>query len=349
MSLPRYVWQPTSAEIAAAAGIPIDEVERFDHNTSPFPTRWAVDVVAAAASGLNEYPAASYATLRAGAAAVRGVDPAWIVPGAGVDELILLAARAFLAPGDTSAAAEPTYPLYRIATAQAGAVWAPVQSAPPGFAFPAAEVAGASRTAAVTWLCIPANPVGNRPAPAEVEAVLAAAGGVVVVDAAYAEFADDDWRDVVARRHNVLALHTLSKAYGIGGARVGYAVGHADLIAALDGVRPPGSLSSLSVQVAIAALADPQRMQRTVAELSARRAELASRLGALGLRVLPSEANFLLCEVGPHAHLVEDKLLAEGLVVRKFATTGPLADYLRFTIRTDRAHDRLIDALERSL
>jgi histidinol-phosphate/aromatic aminotransferase/cobyric acid decarboxylase-like protein len=90
-------------------------------------------------------------------------------------------------------------------------------------------------------------------------------------------------------------------------------------------------------------------MQRTVAELSARRAELASRLGALGLRVLPSEANFLLCEVGPHAHLVEDKLLAEGLVVRKFATTGPLADYLRFTIRTDRAHDRLIDALERSL
>ena len=90
-------------------------------------------------------------------------------------------------------------------------------------------------------------------------------------------------------------------------------------------------------------------MRDTVASLTRGRAELAPRLAAFGFRVLPSEANFLLCEVGPEALRIQAKLMADGLVVRKFPADGPLADYLRFTIRSPHAHDRLIDALERSL
>jgi histidinol-phosphate aminotransferase len=348
-SLPTYQWQPTTAEIAAAAGIPEDQVERFDHNTSPLPTPWAADVVAAASGGLNEYPGASYRPLRQAVATAVGSDPERVAVGAGADELILLAARAFLAPSAAAVAATPTYTLYRIATAQVRARFVAVAAAPPDFAFPAAGVIDAARDADLTWMCIPANPVGNRPSPDEIEAVIAATDGVVVIDAAYAEFAGDSWRTAAERCHNLLVLHTLSKAYGIGGARVGYGLGHPDLVSAIDAVRPPGSLSTLSVELAIAALAAPDRMRDTVASLSEGRAALAPRLAALGFRVLPSQANFLLCEVGPAAHRLQAKLMEEGLVVRKFPADGPLAEYLRFTIRSPHAHDRLIDALERSL
>jgi histidinol-phosphate aminotransferase len=348
-SLPTYQWQPTTAEIAAAAGIPEDQVERFDHNTSPLPTLWAADVVGKASAALNEYPGASYRPLREAVATAVGTEPERVAVGAGADELILLAARAFLSSSTAAVAATPTYTLYRIATAQVGARFVGVGAAPPDFAFPADEVIDAARDAHLTWMCIPANPVGNRPAPDEIDAVIAATDGVVVIDAAYAEFAGDSWVAAADRHHNLLVLHTMSKAYGIGGARVGYGLGHPDLIGAIDAVRPPGSLSTLSVELAIAALAAPDRMRDTVTSLTQSRVELAPRLAALGFRVLPSEANFLLCDVGPDARALQERLMAEGLVVRRFPADGPLANYLRFTIRSPHAHDRLIDALERSL
>jgi histidinol-phosphate aminotransferase len=278
-----------------------------------------------------------------------GIEPDHVVPGAGADELILLAARAFLTPGETSVAATPTYPLYAIATAQVRGRFIGAPASAPDFAYPADAVIDAARDAEITWMCIPANPIGNRPNAETVHAVIAATDGIVIVDAAYAEFGGDAWTDAVERHHNLMVLHTMSKAYGLAAARVGYALAHPDLIAAIDGVRPPGSLTSMSVELAVAALADPARRDATVEALVGLRGELASRLEALGLRVLPSEANFLLCEVGPHASDVQAALMAEGLVVRRFPADGPLADYLRFTVRTPHAHDRLIDALERSL
>ena len=349
MSFPTYQWQPTTAEIAAAAGIPLADVERFDHNTSPTPTSWAVDIVARHATQLNEYPAASYASLRSSVATAKGLEPEQVVPGAGADELILLAARALLPPGGRAVLTTPTYPLYAIATAQAHSSLASVPAAAPNFDFPADDVILAARDADVVWLCVPSNPIGNRPADTHIEAVITATDGTVVIDAAYAEFCNDDWPSWVDRFHNLLVLHTLSKAYGIAGTRVGYALGHPDLIGAIDAVRPPGSISSLSVDVALAALAHPERMRRQVSDIGVGRDDLAARLEGLGLRALPTRTNFVLCEVGATAHALQQTLMADGLVVRKFAADGPLADYLRFTVRSPSAHDRLIDALKRSL
>jgi len=349
MSYPTYQWQPTTAEIAAAAGIPVTAVERFDHNTSPMPTPWAVDVVARPSAALNEYPAASYAPLRDALAAAAGLEPEQVVPGAGADELILLAARALLRPGQGAVLAAPTYPLYAIATAQAHGNLVAVPAAAPDFDFPTDDVIAAARDAELVWLCVPSNPIGNRPADSDIETVIAATNGTVVIDAAYSEFCSADWAGWVDRFQNLLVLHTFSKAYGIAGTRVGYALGHPDLIAAIDGVRPPGSISSLSVDVALAALADPERMRQQVAAIAAGRTDLAARLEELGLRTLPTHTNFVLCEVGPSAHALQQTLIEEGLVVRKFAPDGPLADYLRFTVRSPSANARLIDALRRSM
>ncbi|MCP4305331.1 MAG: histidinol-phosphate aminotransferase family protein [bacterium] len=349
MKAPRYKWQPTTAEIAAAAGMAPEEVERFDHNTSATPTPWAVEKAALSLSGLNEYPAANYRTLRDAASMVSGLDPEQIVPGAGADELILLCGRAFLDRGDTALATTPTYPLYEIATLQAGAVLQPVPASPPDFEFPVDDVVRAARDADLVWLCAPSNPIGNAVSDDAVDAVIAATDGLVVIDAAYAEFSGTDWSVRVARHHNVIVLRTLSKAYGIAGARVGYAMAHPDLIAAIDGIRPPGSISSVSVELGIAALENPQSMRATVATVQELREELTLSLASLGLRALPSQTNFVLCEVGARAASIAEQLMDEGLVVRKFPSDGPLANYLRFTVRTTSAHTRLISALERYL
>jgi histidinol-phosphate aminotransferase len=224
-----------------------------------------------------------------------------------------------------------------------------IDAQPPDFGFPIDAVIDAARDAEIVWLCVPSNPIGNRPSDEDVAAVIAATDGLVVLDAAYAEFSGDDWAPWFDRYHNLLVLHTLSKAYGLAGARVGYGLGHPDLVAALDGVRPPGSISSLSVVLAVASLGAPDRMQSVVVAITEERVRLAGRLEDVGLRVLPSSTNFLLCEVGPQALSVADELMREGLVARTFPEGSPLASYLRFTVRSSQAHDRLLSALQRRL
>ena len=346
MKAPRYKWQPTTAEIATAAGISPEEVERFDHNTSPFAADWAAGV-AGSLPQVNEYPAATYRSLREAAATLSGLEPEQIVPGAGADELILLAARAFLSRGDTASAATPTYPLYEIATIQAGAVFQSVPASPPDFAFPEDALVRAARDSDVVWICAPSNPIGNAVADDAVDAVIAATDGLVVIDAAYAEFSGTDWARRIDRHHNVMVLRTLSKAFGIAGARVGYAMAHPDLINAIDGIRPPGSISSVSVALGVEALGREDEMRATVAEITSLREELAAGVAALGFRVLPSLTNFVLCEVGEEAHSLAARLMGDGLVVRKFPSPGPLANYLRFTVRSSAAQQRLIHHLER--
>ncbi|MGD2052244.1 MAG: aminotransferase class I/II-fold pyridoxal phosphate-dependent enzyme, partial [Acidimicrobiia bacterium] len=272
-----------------------------------------------------------------------------IVPGAGVDELIILCARAFLTARDRAVAPAPTYSLYRIATAQSGASYEEVSTEAPDFALPVDDVVAAARNADLVWLCAPNNPTGQRIPAEDVAAVVAACDGLVVIDAAYAEFSGDDWAPWIDRHDNVIVLRTLSKAYALAGARVGLAMAHPAIIDALDAIRPPGSLSRLSVDLAVDALTNQDRMRRTVDAIVTERAVLADRLAGLGLRVVPSVTNFLLCEIGPEAHQVADSLMRRALVARTYAAGGPLGDYLRFTVRTAPEHDRLVDTLEQIL
>ncbi|MCP3975025.1 MAG: histidinol-phosphate aminotransferase family protein [bacterium] len=349
MTVPRYKWQPTTLEIAAAAGIDPTEVIRFDHNTTPWPTDWAVEQAAASAASLNEYPGASYLGIRQAAAARHNLEPEQIVPGAGADELILLAARAFLAPGSSAATIAPTYPLYRIACAQVGAKLIEVPAAPPDFTVPMDAIVDAARESNVVWLCVPNNPTSVDMTPAQVETIIAATDGIVIVDAAYAEFVGTEWSESVDRFSNLLVLRTLSKAFALAGARVGYATGHPSLIDQIDGLRPPGSIANLSVELAQTALSRPDMADEIVAALAVARAPLAADLAKLGFRVLPSEVNFLLCEVGPEAEEIATALRMRGLVVRTFPVASGLNNYLRFTVRSEEQNRRLTTTLEEVL
>lgn len=350
MSTPRYKWQPTTKQIAARFGLSEADVVRFDHNTSPFPTSWAATEVPAIASGLNEYPAASYADLRIAAADYLGVSPDNVVPGAGVDEIILMIARAYLGQSRRACAPVPTYPLYEIASLQTGAEFIPVPFDPPGFTFPVRQLGEAAETSDITWLCVPNNPTGIRYPDDMIAQVANEARGLVVIDAAYAEFAGDHWAPWIERFDNIIVTQTMSKAFGLAGARVGFAISTPAVIDRLDGIRPPGSISTISARLGEAALRTPQRVERHVARLLRQRTWLEDALGELGIAIVPgSKANFIMCEFGPQAHALADDLMTEGLVVRKFPADGPLSHFLRFTVRSREQNDRLISALRRRL
>ncbi len=348
MTAPRYKWQPTTAEIAECYNLDVQDVIRFDHNTSPFSTDWAPSIVAPMARRLNEYPGASYREIRRAAAEYLGIDEDMVVPGAGIDEIIGLVGRAFLGRGMRATAVTPTYPMYEIESAQRQTEFIAVQYGP-GFEYPADAFGEAAQTSDVTWLCVPNNPTGDRIPDETVASIIEQARGVVVIDAAYAEFSDDMWAPWIDRYDNLIVAYTMSKAFGLAGLRVGYSVSAPKIADQLDAVRPPGSISSMSVELAVAALAEPQRMRRRVARLTKERARFADALHQLGIEPRRSCTNFLLTEIGPAAPGIAEQLLTEGLVVRRFPDDHPLAGYLRFTVRAPHENDRLIDALWRQL
>jgi len=295
---------------------------------------------------LNEYPGASYAPLRRSIADYVGTEPGNIVAGAGIDEMIILVARAFGGPGTRSSAAVPTYPLYEIAAEQQHGEFKPVHYETT-LEFPFDGVSRIAESSDITWLCVPNNPTGERIPDAYVAEVVGRARGIVVIDAAYAEFSGDRWAQWVDAYDNLIVLQTLSKAFGLAALRVGYSIASPGVSAMLDAVRPPGSISTLSDRIARHALEDHSRMERYVRFITKERERLSAALASIGFIVYPSTTNFVLCHVGPAASDLAQGLLAKGMVVRSYPPEHPLGDHLRFTVRSQREDDRLVGAISR--
>ena len=304
-----YEWAPSSEELARRAGLDPVHIVRFDANVPPLPPATSRPAaVAGAVARANEYPRGGYPELRAAIAAYAGVDPENVVLGAGADDLLLLAARTFTGPGDTVAVpAPPTYPLYRIAAQLAGA-----------------EV-GDEDDVALTYCCRPNNPTGAlEPLPQ---------ARPLVVDEAYIEFAED--RGAAGLLDDgVVVVRTFSKSFGLAGARVGYALAATDVAAELNARQNPAPVATLSVALALAALAEPPDVGPVVAE----RERLASELRGLGYSPLPSRASFLYVPLDePDA--VAERLLAAGCVVRVYP------DAIRVSVRDREDDDLLLAAL----
>ncbi len=308
-----YRWAPSTAEIAAAAGIDQVEVVRFDGNVPAAPSPTArPGAIAAALASTNEYAHGGFPELVAEIAEYAGVGPENVVLGAGADDLILICARSFAGPAEHVAIAEsPTYPLFGIAAQLAGAI------------------VGDDGNAAVTFCCRPNNPTGTlgdlpsaRP---------------LVVDEAYFEYADETAADLI--EDGVVVLRTFSKAFGLAGARVGYALASADTAAELNRRQAPQPISGISAALALAALrAGPPDVNAQVEE----RERCAGLLAEMGLPPLPSRTNFLFVPV-EEPEALGDELQRKGLVVRVFP------DGIRWSIRDREDDDLLLEALARAL
>jgi histidinol-phosphate aminotransferase len=298
---------PSTEWIARYAGIPPEQVVRYDGNTSPAPPRYAsADALTDELARIHTYPHGGYPRIAEAIAAYAGVAAENVVLGAGADDVILLVVRSFAGRGDRVAIAnDPTYPLFRIAVWLAGA-----------------EVG--DEQPALTICCRPNNPTGELGELPEARPLL--------VDEAYFEYAGVTAVDLI--EDGVVVIRTFSKAFGLAGARVGYALAGRDVADELNRRQAPAPISTLSVALALAGLEEPPDVGPIVAE----RERLANELRRIGLDPWPSEANFLYVPL-EGAEEVADRLLRQGLAVRR------LQGAMRITVRDRAGDDRLVEAL----
>jgi histidinol dehydrogenase len=336
-SMQPYEWEPPSARIAQDAGVPEADVIRFDTNTLPWPGAALRDLPVLA---LNEYPDTSYTALTDALHAYTAVPADGITVGAGADEILDMLAKAFIGPQDPVALSRPTYAMFAIVSAVAGGrvIAVPTRD----LRLDLERFLGTARHARLTWLCNPNNPTGELQPVSVVTQLLDASPGIVAVDEAYFEFSHTSAAALIADYPNLVIIRTLSKAFGLAGVRVGYALAGPAISRALRRVRPPGSLSVVSEALAVRALGAQEEMARRVIQIVEARETLRSALAALGLDVLPSAGNFLLVRTGDGAAAA---LLRQGLVVRTFPAGSPLHGFIRITVRTKEANTRLVQAL----
>ncbi|HEU0235725.1 MAG TPA: histidinol-phosphate transaminase [Candidatus Limnocylindrales bacterium] len=355
-----YSWEATDEEVAARYGVPLERILRFDLNTSPAPPTLVDDVLRAGrfVTPLSEYPPSDYRRLVEAAAARYGVGTDELLVGAGADEILDLAGKAFLPPGGVAVIPTPSYAMYRVITEQRGATVADVPRRPGagGFALDPDAVRAAARTASLVWLCSPNNPTGLPEPDGAIAALLddlaadAAADGrpapAVVLDEAYAEFVGRSLADLRFTYPRLVSVRTASKAYAVAGLRVGFAVARPETIALIAPYRPPGSVSTVSVTVVTELLRDDDAYRANVERVERERDRFAAALRTVGWTVWPSVTNFLLVGLGSRerAARVGEGLLRRGLVPRTFGAAHPLADHLRLTIRDRADNERFATA-----
>jgi histidinol-phosphate aminotransferase len=350
-----YTWEPSNAAIAARYGLRPEQILRFDTNTSPGAPEFVAEVLARGSDPpLNEYPDSSYSELTEAAAGYVGVSTGEVIVGAGADEVLDLVAKAFLPAGEGALVPVPTYAMYGVLTAQrAGRIVAVPRLGPAaGYALDVDAVCARLANVSVVWLCSPNNPTGLPESAEALEEVLTAASSVpepplVMVDEAYHEFIGESvvgWRERFA---NLLVVRTMSKAFALPGIRVGFGIGSRDVIARLERVRPPGSISTLSAQLAAEALRRPEWARANVERLTLERGWLAEQLAGAGWTPAPSVTNFLLVRIDDHsaAEAAAERLLQSGIVPRTFGPANPLRGHLRLTVRSRAENERLLEVV----
>ena len=348
LDLEPYHWERSSEQVARAHGLRVEDVVRFDLNTSPYrPAAWDAAMEEARAHGEpNEYFDTGYGELTPLLGAYCGVPADHLVVGAGADEILDIVAKTFLDNGDPVVVSPPTYAMFGIVSVQLGAQ---PREVPLGEGY-APEVDGlleAARGAKILWHCNPNSPTGTQTPPEIVERLVAESGCVVVVDEAYTEFAGWSAVPLVARHPNLVVVRTTSKAFAMAGMRLGWAVAQPDVVELLNRVRPPNSVSMVTARLGAAALRDPASMREHVDAIVGQRAPLVDGLIELGAVVPPSVTNFLLTTWGTpaDAHSLAAWLESRGIVVRNLADHPQVPGSLRISVRTAEQNARLLAAI----
>ena len=325
---------------------------RLDSNEGVLPPQALLAELAGADPELlRRYP--EVAALEATLAARLGVAPERVIVTAGADEAIDRACRAFLEPDRTLLLPDPCFDMFDRCAALAGGTLVPVAWRDGPFPLDGFLERLDARTAVVV-VVTPNNPTGAVATLAQVRRLAAAAPhALLLLDHVYVEYADEDLTPGVLELPNVLVLRTFSKALGLAGCRVGYAVGSPYVIGVLRAAGAPYSVAAPSIALALAQLERGEGALRAhVARIRSERDQLGARLAAAGagLAPQPSQANFLLVECGARAQPIRAALAERGVVVRDFPGRPGLETSLRITLPGNPADfDRLCAALDAAL
>jgi histidinol-phosphate aminotransferase len=346
-------------------GKPISELERelgtsdiikLASNENPYgPSAHALEAMRGALAEVWLYPDGSSHLLKQALAQHLRVARECLSIGNGSNDLLMLLAEAFLTPERSAVYSQYGFAIYPLVIAETGAQALAIPALslesdmPLGHDLEAMAAAVRSDTRLV-FIANPNNPTGTWVAPAVVKRFLerVPASTLVVVDEAYFEYGvghgTQDAVPWLTEHPNLVVLRTFSKAYGLAGARVGYAISHPEVAATLDRLRPTFNVNAIAQAGAVAALADQQHMQRSVARTMRELTRVAQGLEALGLWCAPSATNFLLVRIGPEALTAYERLLRAGVIVRPLVPYG-LAHYLRISIGLPEHNQRLLTSL----
>ncbi|HEY0503843.1 MAG TPA: histidinol-phosphate transaminase [Lysobacter sp.] len=331
-------------------------------NENPYgPSPAAREAIVGQLHALHRYPDPLGADLKRALAARHGVGTAQILLGNGSHELLMQLAQVFAGPGDDVVFSRYGFAVFALATQAAGANRVVVDALPDdhphmplGHDLDAIAAAITPATKLV-YLANPNNPTGTWFGRQAFAAFMAKvpAETIVVMDEAYAEMADADADAATAlpllpTYPNLLLTRTFSKAYGLAGLRVGYLMGAPGLVAVMERLRESFNVNGPALAACEAALGDTAHLQRSCQGNAAERAALTDALRQRGLRVYPSQTNFVLVRFGPRTSRIEADLTARGVVLRPMGGYG-LPECLRITVGNAGENRRLLAALDEVL
>ena len=344
-------------------GKPIEELERefgvhdaikLASNENPLPPSERVQKAIADALGtLNRYPDGSGFYVRQALAKRHDFTQDQVFVGNGSNELIELAVRTFLKPGDEAIVPHPSFVVYPMIVQAAGGIRVMVMLKDYRLDLEAMARAITPMTKMV-FVANPNNPTATMVTADEVEAFMARVPErtIVVFDEAYIEFAMGpdfpNTLDYVKQGRKVIVLRTFSKANSLAGLRIGYGIADADAVSLMNRIRQPFNVNSLAQVAALAALEDENHVLECVRMIEAGRHYLYDEFNNLGVKFVPSRANFILVDVGRSASDIYQRLLKEGVIVRPMTPFG-MESALRVTVGTPQENRRLVKALKKVL
>jgi histidinol-phosphate aminotransferase len=347
--LARYVPGKSIEDVARDLNLDPKGIVKLASNENPRgPGAAVLAAIAAAAQEATRYPDGNGFALKAALSTRLGVDAAQIVLGNGSNDILELAAQAYLRPGDEAIYSQHAFAVYPLATRARGAVGVEVPARDYGHDLARMRAAITPRTR-IVFVANPNNPTGTLVAAAELLDFIASVppGVLVVLDEAYNEYLEPadrcDSVGWIARFPNLLVSRTFSKAYGLAALRIGYGIMDAGIADMLNRVRQPFNVNALAQAAALAALADVSYVDASRALNQMGLAQLAVGFAELGVEFLPSHGNFVLAKVG-NAEQVYQRLLAQGVIVRPVANYG-LPEWLRISVGLTDENDRFLAVL----
>lgn len=348
-TLPVYQPGRPIEEVARELGLPAADIIKLASNENPLgPSPAALAAMQRVLPHLHLYPDGNAFYLKQKLATKVGAEPANLILGNGSNEIIEFLGHALLGPGDEVVVSQYCFAVYPIVTKLFGANLVTVPAKDHGHDLPAMLAAITPRTR-IIFVANPNNPTGTLASRAElVDLVNALPDHVMLaMDEAYLDFLDDpvDLVPLVisGARKNVLLMRTFSKIYGLAGLRIGFGIGHADLITGLERVRQPFNINSLAQAAALAALDDQEHLSRTRAVNRAGLRYLETQFRQMKIRFVPSAANFVLLHVG-EGQRVFTELQKRGVIARPMGGYG-LPEWIRVTVGMQAENERFIKGL----
>jgi histidinol-phosphate aminotransferase len=337
-------------EVARELGLLAGDIIKLASNENPLgPSRLAQAAMRKAIAQVNLYPDGNAFYLKQKLAAKLGVTPANLILGNGSNEVLEFVGHALITPGAEVVVSQYCFAVYPIVTALLGGKLTVVPANNHGHDLEAMLAAITPQTR-VVFVANPNNPTGTSvPRDALARFVSAVPGNVLIaLDEAYIEFLDEpiDLLPEIrsGQKSNLLLMRTFSKIYGLAGLRLGYGIGHADLIAELEKIRQPFNINSIAQAGALAALDDTAHAEKT-RRVNSRGLKLYARaFRKLGLEFIPSSANFILVRVGDAPRIFND-LQKLGVIVRPMGGYQ-LPEWIRISIGTPKENQRCLEALK---